>query len=447
MAALALEAGLCLLILLAPLPFGAVGPAGRGALEAGAFLLTALWMWEGVRERVALPPRPVLLGGFGLLALATFQLVPLGAGTIAAISPWTASLRAAVDDPGRLTPALSIAPGATASALRTGAALLGVLLVATSVTAKRGASRLAMSMLLSAAFQGLYGLVVLASGSERIWNVPKVAYLDSATGTFVNRNHFAGFLAAALPAGFGLILAALRRAHRSPAGRRRFALTGDEGSGALLLGLTALIGLAGLLLSYSRAGTAVAVAAVGATLAVTVGGPAVRKAALVLSILAVAAIPLADVGLERLLGRYADTTGDVVASGGRLDVWRDTLRLAGSVPVFGCGLGTFTWAFPAVSGPEVRLHYTHAHDDLLQLGAEGGAVAVLLFAAIAIPVARRGARIVVERSDPVAVGAAFGLAAIALHALVDFDFHIPADAALAAVLAGIVCGTTWNDPA
>ncbi|HJQ97820.1 MAG TPA: O-antigen ligase family protein [Candidatus Polarisedimenticolaceae bacterium] len=445
MAALVLEAGLCLLIVLAPLPFGAVGPAGRLALETGAFLLTAVWTWEAARERVALPPRAVLVGVFGLLALAAIQIVPLGAGAVAAIAPWTAALRAAVDD-SRLSPTLSIAPDATASALRTGAALAGILLVATTVAARRGAHRLAGAMLVSAAFQGLYGLVVLASGSARIWNVPKVAYLDSATGTFVNRNHFAGFLAAVLPVGFGLIVASVRRARAGSDARRRFALFGNEGSRALLLGLLALIGLAGLMLSYSRAGTAVAVAAVGATLAVTAGGPALRRAALVAAIFAVAAIPLADVGIDRLWGRYADASGDVTVEGGRLDVWRDTLGLIRHVPLVGCGLGAYTWAFPAVSSPTVRLHYTHAHDDLLQLAAEGGAIAVALLVLIAAPLFRRGARIVAERSSPIAVGAVAGLAAMCLHALVDFDFHIPADAAIAAVLAGIVLGATWTDP-
>jgi O-antigen ligase len=445
-AALVLEAGLCLLIVLAPLPFGAVGPSGRLALETGAFLLTLIWTWEAVRERVALPPRAVLAGVFGLLALAAVQIVPLGAGVIAAIAPWIATLRAAVDDPRHLSPTLSIAPDATASALRTGAALAGILLVATTVAAKRGSSRLAGAMLVSAAFQGLYGLIVLASGSARIWNVPKVAYLDSATGTFVNRNHFAGFLAATLPVGFGLIVASLARVRAGSGSRRRFALAGNEGSAALLLGLLALIGLSGLMLSYSRAGIAVAVAAVGATLAVTSGGPALRRAALVAAIFAVAAIPLADVGIERLWGRYADASGDVAVQGGRLDVWRDTVGLIGHVPLLGCGLGAFTWAFPAVSSPGIRLHYTHAHDDLLQLAAEGGAVAVVLLLLIAVPLVRRGARVLAERRDPVAVGAVAGLAAIGLHALVDFDFHIPADAALAAVLAGIVLGATWTDP-
>jgi len=444
MSALVLEAGLCLLVLLAPLPFGAVGPAGRLALEAGALFLTALWALSSVRERVALPPRAVLAGVLGLLALAALQVVPLGPRVIAIVSPWTSSLREAVDGSGRVPSTLSIAPDATASALRTGAALAGLLLVATSVVARRVPLRIAAAMTVSAAFQGLYGMLILASGSARIWNVPKTAYLDSATGTFVNRNHFAGFLAATLPVGFGLIVASLRRARAGTPSRGRIALLGDDGSRALLGGLLGLIGLAGVLLSYSRTGTALAIAAVAATLAATTGGPLMRRGALVLGVLAVAAIPLADLGLERLVDRYAAAAGDAAASGGRLDVARDTLTLVASAPLAGCGFGAFTWAFPTVSSPAVRAHYTHAHDDLLQLAAEGGIVAVLLLLAIAIPLGRRMGRIVASRADPVAVGAALGLGAMALHALVDFDFHIPADAAIAAVLAGIVLGTTWT---
>ena len=39
-----------------------------------------------------------------------------------------------------------------------------------------------------------------------------------------------------------------------------------------------------------------------------------------------------------------------------------------------------------------------------------------------------------------AVGAAAGLSALLLHALIDFNFHIPANAVVAAVLAGLLFG-------
>jgi O-antigen ligase len=381
----------------------------------------------------------------GLLALAAVQLVPLGASALARLSPWSAALRASLGDPAHLPTTLSIAPDATASALRTGAATVGLLFVATTVVARRGSARLGTAMLVSAAFQGLYGVLVLASGHDRIWDVPKTAYLDSATGTFVNRNHFAGFLAATLPVGFGLVVGALRDARRRPGARGLAAMLGNDGSRSLLLGLLALLGLSGVLLSYSRAGTALALVAVATTVASVSGGAALRRAAIVLAIVAVAAVPLADIGFERLVDRYADAATDVAAGGGRLEVWRDTLTLIRHAPILGCGFGAFTWAFPAASSAGVRLHYTHAHNDLLQLLAEGGAAAAALVLLIALPVARRAGTIVVSGRDPVAAGAAFGLAALALHGLVDFNFHIPANLAIAGILAGVVLGASWTD--
>ena len=43
-----------------------------------------------------------------------------------------------------------------------------------------------------------------------------------------------------------------------------------------------------------------------------------------------------------------------------------------------------------------------------------------------------------------AVGFAAGLTALLLHALIDFNLHIPANAATGAVLAGALLGLPWN---
>jgi O-antigen ligase len=438
-----LEAGLCLLIVLAPLPFGSVGPGGRLALEISAFVLTAVWIFAAAREQVALPPRSVRVALVGLLVIAALQTIPLGAKAVSALSPRAAALRAELDPVP--DPTLSLAPDATASALRTGAAVVGILFVATSVVAARGATRLAVAALAVAAFQGLYGLLVLASGHARIWNVPKTAYLESATGTFINRNHFAGFLAATLPLGVGFAIALARRAQRGArANGGLIAAFGPDGSKALLYGLAALTGVAGLLLSLSRAGTALGIVAIAGTAAVVLRGRPLHRLAAIAIVVAIAAVPLLDLGAEKLFARYASTAEDFPGSGGRLDVARDTLRMIAAFPAAGCGFGAFTWAYPAFSSPQVRLHYTHAHNDLLQLGAEGGLASILLLAVILVAVAQSGGRALRTGSDPVVTGAAFGLGALLIHGLVDFNFHIPANAAIAAVLAGILFGASWN---
>jgi O-antigen ligase len=438
-----LEAGLCALIVLAPLPFGSVPPAGRLMLELLALALTAIWIFAATRGTVALPPRSARVALIGLLVIAALQAIPLGATAVSVLSPRAAALHGGLDPVP--DPTLSMAPDATASALRTGAALVGILFVATSVVAARGARRLAVAALAVAAFQGLYGLLVLASGHDRIWSVPKIAYLDSATGTFVNHNHFAGFLAATLPLGVGVTIALARRAQRGARAKGGLiAALGPDGSKALLFGLGALTGVAGLLLSFSRAGTALGLVAIAGTAAVVLRGRPLRRFAAIAIVVVIAAIPLVDIGADRLFARFAIAGDDYRGSGGRLDVARDTLRMIAAFPAAGCGFGAFTWTYPAFSSPQVRLHYTHAHNDLLQLGAEGGLASIALLAVVLAAVARSGARALRVGSDPVVTGAAFGLGALLVHGLVDFNFHIPANAAIAAMLAGILFGASWN---
>lgn len=440
---LLLELGLCALIVAAPLPFGAVGPRGRLALELGALVLTLAWTVMALRRPLPLPPRGALIAVFGLLLIPAMQLVPLPRSVVGAVSPRAATLRQGLDPVPADT--LSLAPQATASALRTGAALAGILLVATSVAAARGVGRIAAAALVSAVFQALYGLLVLASGHPVIWGTAKTAYLDSATGTFVNRNHFAGFLAATLPLSAGLVVARARAARER--GRKRDGVVvalGPDGSRALLIALGLLVGLAGLLLSFSRAGTALGLAAVVATLAVSWKGRRAYRVAAIVLLLAIAAIPLADLGAERLAQRYQTASDDLFAPGGRWTVWGDTARTIAAFPIAGCGFGAYTWVYPVFSSPEVRLHYTHAHDDPLQLGAEGGVPALILAGLFLAALVRAVRSSATALDEPAVIGAIYGLAALALHSLVDFDFHIPADAAIAMVLAGVLLGASWN---
>jgi len=457
-----LEACLAVGIVAAPFPFGAVPAAGRLALELGAFALLLVWAaraWAG--RPTALPPRPVIWGLAGLLLLTTLQALPLGGGIVGSLSPRALSLRAEslppaalgqVErrllgiDPTRLdTPAaLSLDPGGTASALRTGAALAAVLLVSTTVAATSGARRLALALLFGAAFQGLYGLLVTASGHDRIWHVAKKYYLDSATGTFVNPNHFAGLLAMSLPCGVALIHDNSRR-QRVRAARGAAAWLGGSGSRNWLLWLLVVVGASGLLLSYSRAGIALGLLALGLTL-LGAGRHQGLRARLIVAILVVAAavLPLLQIGAGRLLARYAASPSEL--SGARVQVWIDTLSLFAAQPLAGCGFGAFAASYPLVRSQEVRQFFAHAHNDPVQLLAEGGALGATLFLLALVPVAARAIRAIAGDRGPLAVGFAAGLVAAMLHSLVDFTFHIPSNAATAAVLAGVLLGLPCRPP-
>jgi O-antigen ligase len=397
------------------------------------------------------------------LALAALQAVPLPEAVVASLSPRSFEIRRSLlADPASLAeekrilgveptsldarPALSVDPGASTSALRTGCALVALLLVATTVVALRGPRGLALALLVSGAFQALYGALVLVSGHGRIWNTIKLHYLDCATGTFVNRNHFACFLACALSVGFALFLSSPVDPDRPRSLRERILdRFGARGSRALLLGLLVLVVLAGLLLSFSRAGIGLGLAALLAiALAAGRRGLETRLVATLL-LLAVAAVPLAQIGSERLTARYARAPADLVETGGRGEVWLDALAMGSAFPVFGSGFGSFAAAYPLFRSPGVRLRYDHAHNDAVQAIAEGGAVAIVFLAFLLFAAGRGLIEAASGRFGVVAIGLAVGLAAFLLHSLVDFNFHIPANAAVAVILAGALEGVSWND--
>ncbi len=452
-----LESGLIVVLLAAPLPFAAVGPRGRLAVEVAAWLLGLLWI---VRSRIHHTPdlsRPARIGIVGLVLVASLQIVPVGRVLVSVLSPAAIELRAAtvppVDameaeiallgtDPATLDapPTLSLDPGASASALRTGTAMLLLLLVAATVAATRGPKRLTLALLLSAGFQSLYGLLVLTSGHNQIWHRTKQAYLDAATGTFVNKNHFACFLAMAAGGGMALVLHNTRR--QSGAARPGLAaFLGSDGSRNLLLGLLLIVVLAGLLTSFSRAGILLGLVALLLTLLLAGRSHSLRRRLLVAAmVLAVAAVPLFRVGPDRLIERYAGSKQSLIEPGGRGQVWLDSLRMVAIYPVVGTGYGSFAGAYPLHRSPEVRLFYAHAHNDLIQVVVEGGVLGLISLFLLLIPLFRSILLGLAGAKGTIAVGIAAALVAVLLHGLIDFNFHIPANAVTAAILAGALMG-------
>jgi len=394
-----MEWGLMALVILAPLPFGAVEAFGRAGLESAALLLGLLWLARSMIHPTRLPSKLALAGMIGLLLLTLIQLIPLGEGVVSRLSPGSATIHESTTAPPEIIEAeqrlltidplsleqprtLSVDSGATASALRIGAAFCLIFLVATTVAALRGAGGLAAALLVSASCQGLYGILVFASGYNKIWHITKVHYLYAATGTFINKNHFACFLAMALACGMALIMKNYMNKRRSIAGPLLPRLLSAYNSRNLLLCLLLVIGLAGLLLSMSRAGIVLGLGALVVTILLVGRGGGLRlRLGVIAIVLLLAAVPLIQLGPEKLADRYSKSAESWSAEGGRLTVWPDTLAMGASYPLFGTGFGTFSAAYPVYRSPEVRKFYKHVHNDYIQAFAEGG-IAGVIFAAL-----------------------------------------------------------------
>ena len=84
--------------------------------------------------------------------------------------------------------------------------------------------RILWVVVLAAAFQAMYGAIMVLTGWEYGFFSEKTAYRGLATGTFVNRNSMAGYLEMTLALGIGFLLAQSTRYYGSARQRLRQAI-------------------------------------------------------------------------------------------------------------------------------------------------------------------------------------------------------------------------------
>jgi O-antigen ligase len=268
--------------------------------------------------------------------------------------------------------------------------------------------------------------------------------LPMATGTYVNRNHFAGLLEMALPLAIAWAIASWRRGNS-----RSQNPGGPTLRTALLLAVAAFLFM-GMLASLSRMGilsTLVGLGAMGAAWLFTQQADAVNPqrrwrwmapAGVLVGVL----MFLAFLSPGEMVQRFAEfAQTEDLTSDGRVQIWKDTVKLIVAYPLTGCGLGAYErglFAFKTVA-PMNTVDF--AHNDYLQILAELGFPGFLLVTAVggwilwstlSAVIYRRG------RSNwELAVGLLGVFVAIGLHSLADFNLYIPANALALAWLAGL----------
>jgi O-antigen ligase/tetratricopeptide (TPR) repeat protein len=283
----------------------------------------------------------------------------------------------------------------------------------------------------------------------------KFAYLGSATGTFINRGHFAAFLNLAIGGLWGLAAAMFpllpEEVRRHQARKRRSSqppglleASGDKVPRLILITFVAALLFVAVVASNARGplvGFVLAGLGVGAWawrrrgetvhLGLGLGAPA---AGLVLAI--------AALGLRGALGRFQSLgTGDVSYTF-RVEIWRAALAAWGDSPLLGAGAGAWNAAF----GPHERTPHlyevSHAHSEpielLVELGVVGLAAILVLGAAFLRGVYRRGDVVEVDFRTSVAFGALVGVLAVVLQSIADFPLRTPGLGVPFAIFVGIV---------
>ena len=466
------------------LAFGSVEESAGGWLRLGLLLIAAALVASGAdRRSLGGATAALLVPVIAVVALGWFQSIPVPNSVIGALSPHWAGLRSDVVpgndadalprflasraiaqgaslQPGESMPhvaavphpvdggrALSVAPRSTRRALLSWiTAALG--LACAAVLARRPVDLYTLLWAL-AGWSGVLGAIAIVarvSGTTSLLGLRKAPAGATVLGPFVNPNHFAAFVEVGVLVAFGLLFAIL-----SPSDGRvtrvsiRRALVDREWAlpRLVLLGGCVVLGLVGLVLSRSRAGSAAFAIGFLSLLAVRrlKGRFAVVVVAAVCVGLAVGLVSWAGARDEGSSATPFVATSIDPSLAQRWDIWGRTLRIVRDFPIVGAGLGTFSYAYAGYDRPGEWLDTAQAHNDYLQFVAETGLLGAIVLAGAVIVFLRRVLLPITRATTPfrwTTAGCLGAVLAILVHTVFDFSLQIPAVALEFAVTLGLL---------
>jgi O-antigen ligase len=391
------------LLIFGPLAFGATEPWSLAILQSGVALLALLWCSRQLAARaIVFHPSalfyPVLL--FGMLILA--QLV--------------------------------IGNSAYRDATAQGLGDFATYSVALAVTTQlffygQRLRNLAEILTWFGLAVATFAILQSLTSEGTLYWVRTPTFSSSIYGPYVNRNHYAGLMEMLMP--FSLAVAFGRR---SSPGKK------------LVAGFATLLISASIFLSRSRGGT---VAFIAELIFFGVITSNLRKKkgidwkAIALFVGLAALLLWLDV--SPALERWTAFEGDIQA--GRAAILKDGLKMFLDKPLMGWGLGTFPYVYPQFRTFYTDYYINQAHNDPLQVLVETGALgaATMFWFMIALyrfslrKLARARANASIDSGSAVRLAALTGCTGLAVHSLVDFNLHIPANALMFFTLCAIAC--------
>ncbi len=230
--------------------------------------------------------------------------------------------------------------------------------------------RIVYVMMGVALIEALYGLIqALVPTLGVLWVDYVQAYMGDARGTFINRNHFAGFIEMAWPLALGFTLA---QGGWGQGYTLKKILASERLNRQALLALGIVVLLLALLFSRSRAGIAGAwMGFLSFILLARSGtiGMFRHTRLLLVGIVGMLVVYSVTIGVGPITERFFTLSdGD-----SRLEIWRDSLSIIKDHPL-GIGLRNYEKVFPVynVSYVSADKVVDYAHNDYLQILIEAG---------------------------------------------------------------------------
>jgi O-antigen ligase len=277
--------------------------------------------------------------------------------------------------------------------------------------------------------ESLYGMLEFFSGHRYILNLDM--NVSSVTGTFINRNYFAGYLLMVIPLSIGYFFSR-EVSQKSWFMGWRHRVSSLDGK-TLLIAFGIILMILGLIFSASRMGIVsllLSFSLVSFFFRESQRGERFSKTTVL--IFGLALLWAVWIGLDAVISRFFTTSEDFKS---RWMFWVNTYHIFKDFPLIGSGLGTFVHIFPMYRSFHIHGLVTHAENDYLQLASEVGLIGIGLVLVLFLFLfykAVSGIRSLHSRDSKkyIGIGGLVGILALMFHSLVERNIQVPANAFL-----------------
>lgn len=269
------------------------------------------------------------------------------------------------------------------------------------------------------------------------WGLP-----HCLSATYVNHNHFSGYLEMVIPIAVAFYI-----------GQGSWAM-GQKKKNKAVIGLALLIMITAFVLAQSRGGWISLTFSLFIMNIILIKGNFLSKKSILFFIMFIILVfALAYIHEGNVAKRIETMTEGIENEASlttRIFTWKGTIDMIRDNPVIGTGIGTFVWGFAKYRPEELHSRrFYYAYNDYLHIAAEMGILAplILLWGLITAWVyvfrSKNRNNISLEGTLPIferliKIGCATGLLSLACHSLIDFNFHIPANMLVATAITAVL---------
>jgi O-antigen ligase len=453
---------LILLIFIVPLTFGAIHVWAYSLFEFGAMLIGTLGLagifWNRSGIQWIYNPAYFWLTLFG--AFICFQMIPLQGEVHQILSPKTFDIYSnAVANYGNETSSsdfpISLNPHKTRIELIKLIAYFGIFFyIVNHIRSRANINLVLYSIILAGLMESAYGMYAMFTDPPRVMWLEYPMVATRLTGSYLDPNHLAGFLEMALMIALGYSFTFGRSRTRKKHGSRRpwykdlpgFMMRAQKYNKMSLIFYSMGILLVALFLTASRGGMLGFFVGLGVFLAFSAQrlklGGLLFVLAFIVSILFLYGSGIGKDKIDWVTHRYELLLETGLSENAvRKNVYLTAIPIVEEFPLVGTGLGTFSDIYPKYQPQFIEQFLEHTHNDWLELVIETGFIGFLILVCGLVAYFYHFIRIWLKRDDSFPVGIGLGVmgatASISFHGLVDFNFHIPANAFLYVVILGI----------